>query len=156
MLENNATTLWETWKFSNNTYSHNHPMFGSVSEWFYKWLAGIQPDADAVGFNKFIIKPQFPSDLEWVNADYNSVKGLIRSNWTKNDSIIKMNVIVPSNATATVYIPASDAKNVKESGKEVTNSDGIIFKEFKNEHAVYSIGSGEYFFESILESQIYN
>ncbi|HEY5481646.1 MAG TPA: family 78 glycoside hydrolase catalytic domain, partial [Verrucomicrobiae bacterium] len=34
MLENGATTLWEHWEFSDNTFSHNHPMFGSVSEWF--------------------------------------------------------------------------------------------------------------------------
>lgn len=148
MIEKGATTLWEHWAFSDNTYSHNHPMFGSVSEWFYKWLAGIQPDKNAVGFDKFIIRPQFPSGLEWVNAEYNSIKGLIKSNWTRNDSIIRMDVIVPANSTATVYIPASDINKVKESGKIVGNSDDIIFRELINGHAIYQLGSGEYFFES--------
>ena len=32
MLERGATTLWEHWKFSDNTFSHSHPMFGSVSQ----------------------------------------------------------------------------------------------------------------------------
>ncbi len=41
MLETGATTLWEHWQESTNTYSHNHPMFGSVSGWFYQWLGGI-------------------------------------------------------------------------------------------------------------------
>ena len=49
MLAGGATTLWEHWEGSDNTYSHNHPMFGPVSEWFYKVLGGIRPDPAAVG-----------------------------------------------------------------------------------------------------------
>src|SRR5690606_27356788 len=29
MISNGATTLWETWKESDNIYSNCHPMFGS-------------------------------------------------------------------------------------------------------------------------------
>jgi len=47
MLERGATTLWEHWEFSDDTYSHNHPMFGSVSEWLFAWVAGIKPDPAA-------------------------------------------------------------------------------------------------------------
>ena len=53
MLENGATTLWETWAESDNVYSQNHPMFGSVSEWFYKSLGGIEPEESAAGFDRF-------------------------------------------------------------------------------------------------------
>ncbi|MFC2122051.1 family 78 glycoside hydrolase catalytic domain, partial [Bacteroidota bacterium] len=131
MLENGATTLWEHWALSENTYSHNHPMFGTVSEWFYKWLGGIQPDTDAVGFDKIIIWPQIATGLEWVNSDYNSVKGLIRSKWTVKDGIFKLNVIIPPNSTAKVYIPTSDAGSVKESGKSASNAEEVIFKEYE-------------------------
>ena len=79
MLANGATTLWEHWAFSDNTYSHDHPMFGSVSEWFYKALAGIQPAPDAVCFDKIIIAPQPVGDLKWVKAAYESVHGKIVS-----------------------------------------------------------------------------
>jgi len=37
MLERGATTLWETWKESDNTYSNCHPMFGSVDEWILRY-----------------------------------------------------------------------------------------------------------------------
>ena len=37
MLERGATTLWETWKESDNTYSNCHPMLGSVDEWILKY-----------------------------------------------------------------------------------------------------------------------
>ena len=39
MLERGATTLWETWKESDDVYSNCHPMFGSVDEWILKYGA---------------------------------------------------------------------------------------------------------------------
>ena len=63
MIDHGATTIWETWKESDNVYSNCHPMFGSVSEWFYRWLAGIQPDPENPGFRKFTVSPFLPSGL---------------------------------------------------------------------------------------------
>lgn len=37
MLDQGATTLWETWKESDNVYSNCHPMFGSVDEWLLRF-----------------------------------------------------------------------------------------------------------------------
>ena len=37
MLDRGATTLWETWKESDNVYSNCHPMFGSVDEWILRF-----------------------------------------------------------------------------------------------------------------------
>ena len=37
MLEKGATTLWETWKESDDAFSNNHPMFGSVDEWLIRF-----------------------------------------------------------------------------------------------------------------------
>ncbi len=37
MMERGATTLWETWKESDNKYSNCHPMFGSVDEWILRF-----------------------------------------------------------------------------------------------------------------------
>ena len=37
MIERGATTLWETWKESDDVYSNCHPMFGSVDEWILKY-----------------------------------------------------------------------------------------------------------------------
>lgn len=39
MIERGATTLWETWKESDNIYSNCHPMFGSVDEWILRFAA---------------------------------------------------------------------------------------------------------------------
>ena len=59
MLNNefaNATTIWESWFFSNDTYSHNHPEMGSVETWLMQALAGIQPHPAARAMDRVIIK----------------------------------------------------------------------------------------------------
>ena len=84
MIDRGATTIWETWKESDNVYSNCHPMFGSVTEWFYRWLGGIQPDPENPGFRKFIISPFLPSDLSFVKCSYESPFGMIKSRLGKD------------------------------------------------------------------------
>ena len=150
MLANGATTLWEHWAFSQNTYSHNHPMFGSVSQWFMNWLGGIQPDPAAIGFDRIIIRPQVVSDMQWVKSSYNSMPGRIISNWKRHGEKLTMEVTIPANTTATVYVPAKDAVGVTESGQPASNSKGVKFIRMENGAASYAVGSGTYQFQSAL------
>ena len=137
MLENGATTLWEHWEYSDNTYSHNHPMFGSVSEWFYKALAGINPAPDAVGFNKIVIRPQPVGDLKWAKGSYNSVRGKITSEWKIADGTFILDVTIPANTTAVVEVPGEDAQLLGEK---------VLAGKSANGHATFAIGSGSYRF----------
>jgi len=148
MLENDATTVWEHWAFSDNTYSHNHPMFGSISEWFYKWLAGIQPHPEAVGFDRIIIRPQVIDGLDWVKAEHKSIRGEIVSEWKKENGQFDLKIVVPANTTATVYIPADDPSAVNESGQSAENATGVKFYKYENGAAIYKVGSGLYQFSS--------
>ncbi|MFA5262771.1 MAG: family 78 glycoside hydrolase catalytic domain [Opitutaceae bacterium] len=146
MIERGATTLWEHWEFSDNTFSHNHPMFGSVSEWLYKALAGIQPAPDAVGFDKIVIRPQPVGDLAWVKASYDSVRGKVASAWEKTDGKLRLHVTIPANATALVHVPATDASHVIESGQSASGAPGVKFLRMEGSAAVFAIGSGDYDF----------
>jgi alpha-L-rhamnosidase len=150
MLENGATTLWEHWEFSDNTYSHNHPMFGSVSEWFYKVLAGINPAPDAVGFDKIIIRPQPVGDLNWVKASYDSAHGKVVSEWSWAAGQFKLHVQVPVGATATVILPAKEGTPVTEGGRPVERASGVQLLRKESRDAVLAVGSGEYEFGSEL------
>ena len=134
MLANGATTMWEHWEFSDNTYSHNHPMFGSVSEWFYKSLAGIQPDPSGPGFKKFFVKPSVVGELTWVKCHHDSMYGRIESNWKREGNKLTLTVTVPPNTTATVFVPGT---GVTEGGKTVKSK--------------VEVGSGTYVFTSTLE-----
>ncbi len=147
MLENGATTLWETWAESDDTYSQNHPMFGSVSEWFYKSLAGIRPEESAVGFDRFRIEPKMPAGLGWVEASYESVRGTIRSSWRLEDSMLHIDVEIPVNTTAEVELPTRNPMSVREGGRLLSEDSSIRKLPSVSPHAVrFELGSGRYSF----------
>ncbi len=146
MLARGATTLWEHWEFSDNVYSHNHPMFGSVSEWFVKYLAGIRPADDAVGFDRIIIAPAIVKGLTSAQASYTSIRGRIASEWSVADGQVKLHVEIPPAATATVHLPASDPKTVRESGAPLDQSPGVRFERAGQGRCVCTLPPGQYDF----------
>ena len=106
MIDKGATTIWETWKESDNTYSNCHPMFGTVSAWFYRWIGGIREIPEFPGYKKFILAPSVPKDLTNVNCSYNSPCGLITSNWTKKiDGTYHFELKIPKGSMAYVKLP---------------------------------------------------
>ena len=150
MLAHGATTLYESWKYPDTVNSQNHPMFGSVSEWFYKSLLGI--NATAPGFSRFEIKPQPAGDLTWAKGYYDAVVGRISSDWKIDGTHFALHVSVPANTNATLYIPSLPEKQVLESGRSALSAPGLKFKEFKDNYAVFEAQSGEYAFESIYHN----
>lgn len=113
MIDRGATTLWETWKESDNVYSNCHPMFGTVTEWFYRWLGGIRRDPDGTGFKKFRIAPYIPGDLSQVNCTYNSPNGKITSDWVrKSPDNYQFMLKVPKGCEALVKLPFGKFKKI--------------------------------------------
>lgn len=121
---------------------------GSIGQWFYKVAAGIRPDPAAPGFKQIIIEPSIAGDLTWVKCDFDSNYGRITSNWERKGDNLTMNITIPPNTTATVYVPTRNANGVTESGKPASQSDGVKFLRIANGAAVYAIGSGRYQFRS--------
>lgn len=88
-VDNGATTIWERW----NSYmldkgmgpqgmnSFNHYAYGCVCEWMWETMAGISADTSEPGFKRIIMKPIPDKRLEFVNAEYNSAAGIIKSSW---------------------------------------------------------------------------
>jgi alpha-L-rhamnosidase len=149
MIENGATAIWELW--NGNTAapkmnSQNHVMMlGDLLIWYYENLAGIK--AGEPGYKEIIMKPEMIKGLDAVNASYNSVHGLIKSNWTKSAKDFKWKITVPANTIARISIPAKSASQVKESGQQVTaNAKGVKFIQMEGNRAVFELGSGDYSF----------
>ncbi|MDU1889637.1 MAG: family 78 glycoside hydrolase catalytic domain [Dysgonomonas sp.] len=99
------TTLAETWTLSPEfrDASLNHVFMGDISAWMYNALAGINLDSSQPGFEHIIIRPNFVEDLTWVRAEYNSVRGMIKSGWKRESNRIELVVTIPLGSTATVY-----------------------------------------------------
>ncbi len=112
MIDKGATTIWEAWKESDDEYSNCHPMFGSVSEWFYRWLGGIKPIEDYPGFEKFTLHPSVPANLDSVKCSYQSPNGEIISNWKKEGDKTTYTFRIPNGTTAFV--------NLKTAGKNIS------------------------------------
>ena len=147
-----ATTLWEYWgekeidETSSGTRSRCHPFQGGFDVWFYDGIAGINPDPDNPGFKHIILKPQPIGNLTFANARFQSVHGLIVSDWHIKDGRFIWEISVPVNTRATVYLPARFGQNVMEQGKPVKESNEIKFIAHEASYIVYSIGSGTYTF----------
>jgi len=157
MIKEGATTLWERWEYlaESGMNSHNHIMFGSVDAWFYKTLAGINVDPENPGFKKIIIKPHVVGDLTYAGASMKTIRGLVISRWAKNENSLILEVTVPVNSVADVYIPTMGLTNpiVKESGRVIwrenaflEGAQGIISGRKEEKHIVFSVGSGSYIF----------
>ncbi|MCD7935535.1 MAG: glycoside hydrolase family 78 protein [Tannerellaceae bacterium] len=109
MIEKGATTIWELWNGDTADpamNSANHVMLlGDLMIWYYECLAGISTDKEQVGFKKIQMKPFFPEKLDFVNASYESIYGLIRSEWIKVNGQIEWKITIPANTTAEVTLP---------------------------------------------------
>jgi alpha-L-rhamnosidase len=146
-IEQGATTLWEQW---NGADSRFHVMFGEIDAWFYKALAGINPDPAAPGFKHFFITPQVVGDLTWARASYDSVRGKIVSDWKVLGHEFRIKVRVPANTTATVSLPIADASQALEGRRLASRSPGVTFLRAEKGRSVYLVASGAYEFHGPL------
>lgn len=149
MLANGATTLWERWEYATGDAmnSHNHPMMGSVGSWFYKYVLGINPEFQNPGFKEFTIKPFIFNDLTFAEGELNTVKGLIKTSWYKQANLLTLNISIPANTIAKVYLPAKTVKVITESGKNISKVNGIQLLSENSEYVVLKVGSGNYLFK---------
>ena len=142
-LKHGATALTESWQ-AYESVSNNHFMLGHLMEWFYTGLAGIKQANNSVAYNKIELKPQPVGDISSAKASYHSVYGEIVSDWKRNGKEFELNVEIPVNTTATIYLPAKKGSVIKENGK-------TIMVDFVNGKAVVKIGSGKYYFKTNSE-----
>jgi hypothetical protein len=144
-LQHGATSLTEAWDADPRS-SQNHFMLGHIIEWFYHDLAGIGLDPSAPAFKKTIIKPATPAGLAWVKASYKSIYGKLESHWTNENGKFTLNIDIPPNTTATVYVPAREGVKVSGDGDVSRLPTGVRYLRWENGAAVYEVASGRYSF----------
>jgi alpha-L-rhamnosidase len=144
-LAKGKTSLTEAWDGGS---SQDHFMLGQIQEWFYHDLAGIQDTPESPGFKNIIIAPQPVGNVTWVKANFNSIHGNIVCDWNRGDGKFSLQVMIPANTSATVYVPAKSPGTVREDGKPAAQSRGVKFLRMEGERAVYAVESGTYDFQS--------
>ncbi|HWO65128.1 MAG TPA: family 78 glycoside hydrolase catalytic domain [Umezawaea sp.] len=132
-----ATTMWEEWPAGSR--SRQHAFMGTVDDWLYQDVAGIEPAAP--GYTAVRIQPFPVGDLKRASAEVTSPLGLVRSAWTRDGDRFTLRVTVPVGATGEVLVPVRD-------GRRVTAPTGAAFENTRNGYATYRVGSGTYEFRS--------
>jgi alpha-L-rhamnosidase len=154
MVAKGATTIWELWNGDTADpamNSGNHLMLaGDLAIWMHGYLAGIRPDPGAPGYKKIIIRPTPVGDLTWARASLESAHGTIRSGWTKDGGMFSLEITIPPNTTATVYVPAAKAVDVTESGVPLDRAAGVTFLREEGGCAILVVESGTFSFSSRL------
>ena len=135
-----ATTIWERWdsilpdgKISGTGMnSLNHYVYGSIVEWLYRDVCGINPSDEFPGFKKANINPKPNGRLRTAQAIVNSASGEYLSSWEiGGDGRLIFKFIIPFNCEAEVMLPnAKDQRvisNIKLDRMEPTGDDVKIF-----------------------------
>ncbi len=144
-----ATTIWESWEGIREDgtpqLSLNHYSPGAVIGFLHRRVAGLA--AAEPGYRRILIDPQPGGGLTSARADYESVYGLIRSEWTRESGRMHVNVIIPANTHATVNLPGAEVSQVLERGVPLAQAAGIAEASQVGQTTRLEVGSGAYRFE---------
>ncbi len=149
MIKCGATTMWERWDSltpegtvfdpEKPTFLHplmgavagmnsfNHYAFGSVGEWLYRYVAGIDVDPEVPGYRRIVIHPRPGGGLTHARASYTSMHGKILTDWRiEPGDVFHLRVSIPANTTAEVHLPRQKgAISVGSGDYEFTVEDTI-------------------------------
>ncbi len=126
MLASGATTMWENWKYENG--SHCHPMYGSVSDWFYRYVVGIRQDPDSSGFSRMTIEPWRGPEITHASAKILTVRGQLEVRWEKSKMLSRVEVDIPVGCSVRVIVPKPNTGKCKllESGIPLSQGKGKL------------------------------
>ena len=106
--------------------SFNHYMFGSVGEWIWRFLVGLYPDGVHPGYERFLINPMPGPGFDLVKGEYRSIRGTIAVDWRLEEGVFHLDLTVPPNSTADVYLPPTvEPESVTESGNPIAEVEDV-------------------------------
>jgi alpha-L-rhamnosidase len=106
-----ATTIWEHWDgikpdgslWSVNMNSFNHYAYGSVGDWLYRVVGGL--DAEEPGYKKIRFEPRPGGGLTWARVKYTTPYGPASLEWRLEGGDLRIEALVPHNTTARLIFP---------------------------------------------------
>lgn len=141
-----ATTIWERWDSvmpdgsmnPQGMNSLNHYSYGSIVEWMYRHVAGMNPIEECPGFRKVKLSPKPDYRLGSTEASFNSPVGIYKSKWNiQSDGKLVLEIVVPFGGCATLTIPYAP--------ESITDSYGLVTR--TKEGYVTELEAGSYSFE---------
>jgi alpha-L-rhamnosidase len=158
-VKHGATTIWERWNgrtekdgfFNPQMNSFNHYSLGSVGEWLFRHVAGIELDPEVPGFQQFVLKPFIGQGLDFARASYRTMHGEIVSDWKHAGNRLTWTIHIPASTSARVHVPSEPGTEVAEGGVAIEKAVGIRVIGREGKFLICEAGSGSYVFESEWE-----
>jgi alpha-L-rhamnosidase len=154
MVDHGATTIWERWDGWTDQRgfqtpwmnSFNHYSLGSVGEWLYRFLLGIDQQPGTAGFDRLLLRPHPGGSLTWARGSYRSVRGPVSTSWERPGDRFTFRAELPPNTVASIHIPSGQPGEVRDAhgGRPARIADypGAIGAA----EAVFEVGSGSHEF----------
>lgn len=143
MIEHGATSMWEHW--SPEARSYGHYFLGTVDDWFYQHVAGIQASPET-GWRDVTIAPAVTEHLDRAAASVRTPYGRVASEWRRTGDRLRLTVTIPVGSTATVRLPAPGPDAVTEQGRPLAHAEGVAGVSAGDDAVLVRVGSGRYTF----------
>ena len=126
-----ATTVWERWNslLADGTISGismnsmNHYAYGSIQEWMFRHVAGINTMDSHPGVKTVQFAPTLNWDLRYAEAKYDSASGMYGIRWELSDKEhVNITMDVPFDCTAEAVLPLA-AESEKEAIAKVLGAE---------------------------------
>ncbi len=149
-----ATTIWERWNGirPDSTFepasmnSFNHYAYGAIGDWMYRVVAGLDTYKDGPGYKHIKIQPHIGGNLQFARASLQTNYGKLSSGWKTGAGLTVVDIEIPSNTTADVYFPASDADKILSDNNSLSAAPEIKVIGSKDGYVKLQVGSGVYHF----------
>jgi len=150
-----ATTIWERWNSilpdgrmnPQGMNSLNHYANGSIVEWMYRFVVGINPVEEAPGFRRVVLAPQPDLRIKWAKGKIQSAAGLYESEWRiTSEGHLMFRFVVPFNTSALVQLPDSNIKTISINGQEFEKSGVIGVQKGNKSHLELTSGIYEIYY----------
>lgn len=156
-IRHGATTIWERWDGwtdhggfqSAAMNSFNHYSLGSIGDWLFGRVAGIDQAPRSVGFRELLLRPLPGGTLTWAQAEQETVRGKVACGWSLANGRITVTATVPPGSTAVLEVPTPDPDSLRESNAAVLSRPGVLGVEPSAAGATLRLTSGRYIVSAV-------
>jgi alpha-L-rhamnosidase len=155
-IRHGATTIWERWDGwtdhggfqSAAMNSFNHYSLGSVGDWLYGRVAGIDQTPRSVAYRELLLRPLPGGRLTYARAEQETARGRVACGWSRERGRLTVTVSVPPGSSAVLLVPTSDPDGVTEDGEPAAARPGVRSVDRCGTNAVLRLASGHYRFDA--------